>query len=255
LDPARNTVSPITAQTQTAIGKTVPLEISQADVAAADDEVKLPSSGNAVIFKPVKTAATKPSVRRSAPAPVLDNIEAYHRIAPWSRVPGSMLWTRQAVESIQAHMTSLNRARDINEFCPGYTRSTTTESQHIACWIRILGGIMEKESGFRTNDSLIENSGEASVGLLAMSAGQCPNAPSSRALKNPVKNIDCAVNVMAYWIHRDGYISGPRNQGAARNWSCLQKPHKVYVRSIRKKVRVGFKQEIIRVASNYDRLI
>lgn len=277
LDPARQNVSPIAAQNRAVIGKTVPLEISDSDIQAAEEDVKLPTSGNQVIFKPVKTptqtpakavtsaprasptpvakVAPSPARQTSTPAPVLGNIESYHQIAPWSRVSGSMLWTRQAVDSIRIHLASLDRARDVNDFCPGYRNSTTTESQHIACWIRIVGGIMEKESGFKTNDALIENSGEASVGLMAMSAGQCPNAPSSSALKNPLKNIECAVNVMARLVQRDGYISGPSWQGAARNWSCLQTPHKVYVKSIRKTVRVGFKQDIIRVAASYDRIL
>jgi|GEM_PF-3623595 len=295
LDPARQNVSPVAAQTQAIVGKSVPLEISDADIQAAEQDVKLPTSGNEVIFKPVKQVAQtsrptstsapvkttvtssaprgatatapkvvqQPPAQTSTPAPMLGNIENYHQIAPWSQVPGSMLWTRQAVETIRVRLASLDQGLDVNDFCPGYRKPTTTESQHIACWIRIAGGVMQKESGFKPGDSLIENSGEASVGLMAMSPGQCPNARSVSALKDPLKNIECAINVMANAIQRDHYISAivtdrkgrTRWAGASSNWSCLQTPHKVFVRSIHKTVRVGFKQDIIRVASSYDRIL
>lgn len=287
LDPARVNASPVAAQTQAALGKLAAVEISDADIQAAEEGLKLSDPGSQVVFKPVRKTeapapvqqvAAKPNIPRgattasapvarttvvpSSPAPVLGNIEMYHQIAPWSKVSGSMLWTRQAVESIRIKMAALNEARDINDFCPGYTKASTTESQHIACWIRIVGGVMQKESSFITHDSLTENSGEESVGLMAMSPGQCPNASSIKALKDPIKNIECAINVMARLIARDHYISvqvktkrGSRWAGAAGNWSCLRTPYTVYVRAARKKVRVGFKQDIIRVASSYDRII
>lgn len=269
LDPAR--AAPSEWQENYSSGSEI---IAESDAREANEAVNLSSGNLPVNFHTVKEKAPARPVRKSiaptqavqdtvkttdlpASSPSISSsspsLSAYHKAAPWSKVRNSQAWTKAAVATIQKRWTSLNRARDVDSFCPGYSKASST--RQMACWIRIVGGIMQKESGFQPNDSMIENSGEASVGLMAMSAGQCPNARSSRALKNPIANIECGINVMANLIQQDGYISGPRNKGAARNWSCLRTPYTTYVRSHHKKVRVGFKHEIMRVASTYDRVI
>jgi hypothetical protein len=99
-----------------------------------------------------------------------------------------------------------------------------------------------------------ENNGTYSVGLLAMSPGQCPGANSVRALQDPVRNMDCGISKFASLVDSTGWISGPDHRGAAENWSTLRGRYTVFVRAAGRNVTVGKKSEVIAIASRFKSL-
>ena len=104
-------------------------------------------------------------------------------------------------------------------------------------------------------------SSDLSIGLLALSAGECPNAKSPSELKDPNKNLFCGVNRMASLIARDSLIDGSqiRNgeevgqaKGASAYWSTLKPRHKKFNKRTGKWFqKIGFKAEICAITRNY----
>lgn len=150
----------------------------------------------------------------------------FHRASLWApRVKTSLPWTRTVLSVVRARIKDLEHARDIEQFCPGY--SSATSSQREICWLRLVGGVVEFESSFQPDEPPFhEGNGVYSVGLMALSAGECPNAPTQKALMNAVENLICGVNKMAYLVGRGKAIAGPRNEGASAYWSTLRPAHK-----------------------------
>jgi hypothetical protein len=147
-----------------------------------------------------------------------------HRAAVWSAIADSDKWTEVALAEIRAHLSELESAKDIAEFCPGY--AAANEQSREICWLRLVGAVVKFESGFNPNDKFLEANGNWSIGLLALSAHECPNAPTNEALRNPLKNLTCGIDMMASLIERDGFIAGPaRARGAASYWSTLRPPY------------------------------
>ena len=170
-------------------------------------------------------------------------MDGFHRAALWAHVPGSQSWTAVTMKIIAARMPALEAAADKEYFCPGYSQSSTAQKQ--ICWLRLVGGIVEFESSFQpTQPPFHEPGGGVSVGLLALSPGECPNAPSVRALMNPVQNLACGVNMMANLIARGRAIDNARFTGASRYWSTLRPAHKVWDRIRKRYLFLGKKREI-----------
>ena len=82
------------------------------------------------------------------------------------------------------------------------------------------------------------------MGLLALSPGECPNAPSVRALMNPVQNLACGVNKLADLIARGRAIDNARFSGASGYWSTLRPAHKVWDKRRKRYLYLGKKREI-----------
>ncbi len=122
-------------------------------------------------------------------------------------------------------MQELERARDVEVFCPGYGKASA--NQRASCWLLLVAAITKFESSFKPDTSFREPDGNYSVGLLALSPGECPNAPTMQSLKSAIPNLICGTNKMANLIGRDGFIDGPDpRRGAARYWSTLRAPYK-----------------------------
>lgn len=203
--------------------------------------------------KPVEFKVVKdpPPVTASHPPAPVDNTAAVNKAAPWSGSHNSMVWTKTALTVIRKRKKSLDQARDVETFCRGYKKAS--EKQQEICWIRIIGGIMKYESSFRAGGKMRENTGEWSVGLLAMSPSQCPNAPSVEALRDPKRNVVCGINRLADLIGQSGWISGPGNRGAAKNWSTLRGRYPVRLANYGvRTVMVGHKSEVIKIAMGYS---
>lgn len=177
-----------------------------------------------------------------------DNLDSFAgNQAVWASVSGTQSWTNATLSVIKNRMSSFEKARDRNVFCPGYDNATQEKKQ--LCWLRLVSAVARFESAFHPGDSFREPNGKYSVGLLALSTGECSNAPTLSALKNPVKNLICGTNKMAHLIARDGYIDGPsNNRGAASYWSVLRKPYSF------RKMKLGKKYEIIPLTKIYRSL-
>lgn len=144
--------------------------------------------------------------------------------ATWAAIDNTDSWTRATIQSISNHMSELEKARDISDFCPGYSRARKRE--RFACWLRLVGGVVRYESNYKPDDLFREPNGSYSVGLMALSPNECNNAPTIRSLKKAVPNLVCGINMMAELIARDGFIDGPKSaRGAATYWSTLREPY------------------------------
>lgn len=171
--------------------------------------------------------------------------QAAESAAPWAGVPGSQAWTNAVITIVRENFSKLEQAKDKNAFCPGY--ASATQARKEICWLRVVGAIARYESNYHPRDSFREPNGKYSVGLMALSPGECSNAPTMNSLKDPVKNLICGTRKMAGFIARGGYISGPGNRGAAAYWSVLRAPYKY------RKYRLGKKNLIIAITRQYNK--
>ncbi len=154
-----------------------------------------------------------------------------------------MSWTRTLISIVQNRIRDFEQARDKETFCPGY--ASATPAQREVCWLRLVGSVVEFESSFTPDEKpFYEGNGIYSVGLLALSTGECPNAMTTRELMDPVKNLVCGVNKMAMLIARGNAIDSADNGGAAAYWSTLRPPHKAQLPDGRW-VTLGKKDKII----------
>lgn len=226
----------------------------QADFTADDDEPlalrPFDTLGLAVPMpKPRPSQAPAPA---PAPAPAandgLSDMESYDRAAVWhGQTRQSLAWTTASIKLFRQHWSQLSRADDIGDFCPGY-RNATRKQQEI-CWLRIIGGIVKFESDFRPASKMRESTGVWSVGLMAMSIGQCPGLGSVSALQQAIPNLECGISDFAKWTADGGSISS--RSGAGRNWSTLRNPYTAYVAG--KRIVVGKKKQIESIAMGFKR--
>ena len=176
--------------------------------------------------------------------PTDPGIGYFHHASLWANhVSNSVSWTVAVLGIVRVRLHDFEQARDVEEFCPGY--GGATQAQREICWIRLVGGIVEFESSFRPDEPPFnEGHGVYSVGLLALSTGECSNALSTKALMDPVQNLICGVNKMAMLISRGHTIDSPDHVGACAYWSTLRPPHKAQLPDGRW-VILGKKNEII----------
>jgi hypothetical protein len=146
----------------------------------------------------------------------------FHEAALWSGKSNTEGWTNAVVSVVRAHMSEFDRARDVEEFCPGYRQAS--QAQKETCWVRLVSAVSKYESGFNPRDTFREVTGQMSIGLLSLSPGECAEARSSAALKQPIPNLTCGTRMMADLIARDGSIESPApSRGAATYWSVLRR--------------------------------
>lgn len=177
-------------------------------------------------------------------------IDSFHQAALWAHIPHTEAWTQAVVRVIDHRLDEFEAARDKESFCPGYARAS--RAQREVCWLRLVGGIVEFESGFRPDEPPFnEGNGVYSVGLMALSTGECPNAPTRKALMNPVANLICGVNKMAALIGNAGAIATSEHGGAAAYWSTLRPAHKVWDPRLRRYLHLGKRTEIMERTRGY----
>jgi hypothetical protein len=209
------------------------------------DPVK-PVDPNAPILPPPPVRPVLPDeapMPAAAPAKVTPTPAYYQRAALWSKVPNSQAWTDAVVQIVESRLSDFEQARDIESFCPGYM--VASQPQRNVCWLRLVGSIVEFESSFKPAERpFCEGNAVYSVGLLALSTGECPDAMDIEGLQDPVKNLACGLNRMAKLIHRDHEIEGQDQGGACAYWSTLRTPHTATL-SNGKTYTLGKKDQVI----------
>lgn len=196
----------------------------------------------------------KPLPPKPAPAPLPAPAPAPAPAPPlsgpptvWNHLPAAQAWNNAVLGVVRANIAKFEKARDREVFCPGY--STATDAQRLTCWVRLVSAMVQYESAFNQNANFSEPGGGTSVGLMMMSAGECPNAPTVAALKNGVENLKCGTARMAMLIARDGYVTAPNNvRGAAAYWSVLRAPYTNYG------LKLGKKPEILKISTKYKQV-
>jgi hypothetical protein len=139
-------------------------------------------------------------------------------------VKGSGRWTETALSLVRARQPDLEQARDVEDFCPDYHRAS--QGQKEACWLRIMSAVVLFESNFNPRATYREANGRYSIGLFSLSSGECREARSAKALKDPIANLTCGIRMMADLIARDDVIeNAPPRRGAAAYWSVLRRPY------------------------------
>lgn len=195
--------------------------------------------------RPTQTPRSQkpPAPRDSETAPAL-SAESVHAATPWSRKAQTFAWTKTVAAIVKARLTTLDRARDVSTFCPGYVVAARPYRE--LCWLKLVGAVAQFESRFEPANTFREPNGVMSVGLLQLSPNECPNAPTLNDLKDPVRNLACGVDIMANLIGRDGYVDGPASRrGAAAYWSTLREPYTM------SGYKLGKKPQIIQMTKTY----
>lgn len=192
---------------------------------------KGPESGESLSYSPPAAeeqeppVAEDPSENNPPPAqPKPPGKGRNYAAAVWSQVEGSSKWTDAVMDLMGKLLPKLELAKDKEVFCPGYRKATQRQKE--ICWLRIVGGVARFESSFNPSESFKEPDGHYSIGLMALSPGECPNAETIALLKIGSRNVACGIAKMANLIARDGWIEGPvGTRGAAAYWSVLRKPY------------------------------
>jgi hypothetical protein len=155
-------------------------------------------------------------------------------------------WDTAALATIRSRKADFEKGRDIDNFCPGYRSASTTQQE--SCLLRIISAIVEKESSFEPTTFSPEDKGLPSVGLMQLSRGECANARTDSALKDPVKNLTCGINKLANLV-RDGKCFSCRS-GGGKYWSTLRTPYTYRTRR-GKTLHLGKANEIAALTRNY----
>jgi hypothetical protein len=140
---------------------------------------------------------------------------------------------------------------DMKDFCPQYKNLSQDEREDF--WAHLVAAMARYESGYNSKTTLGENNGNISRGLLQISFGSlsttykkngCSVIKSEADLHVAQKNIECGFAIITTLTKRDNTLAENR-LGAARYWSVLRTPYKVFVRSLNRTVNVGKKLNII----------
>lgn len=190
--------------------------------------------------KPVPTPAPIPA---PAPTPAPPTYSGPATI--WSHLATATAWDSAVLGVIRANIAKLEKARDRDFWCPDY--NSATDAQRLTCWARLVSALVKYESNFNQNAVYDEpGMSQDSIGLMMMSPGECPNAPTAAKLKNGVENLKCGTARMAMLIARDGYVTAPNNRkGAAAYWSVLRAPYTAYG------LKLGKRPEISAITRSY----
>lgn len=142
----------------------------------------------------------------------------------WDHRPEAAEWTTRSLAAVARHDAILagQVPRDIDGWCPGYADKTIEERR--AFWVAVLSAVAKHESTW--NPRAVGGRGRW-VGLMQISPRtaahhQC-SATTVAGLKNGGANLECAVEIMAEQVARDGVVSGSGGEGIGRDWMPLRK--------------------------------
>ena len=109
---------------------------------------------------------------------------------------------------------------DIETWCPGYADAGWANRR--AFWSGLLSAVAKYESSWNPQAS---GGGGQWIGLMQISPAAARHydcsATSSKALKDGSANLQCAVQIMAAQVGRDGVVAGNGRQGIGRDWAPL----------------------------------
>jgi hypothetical protein len=142
----------------------------------------------------------------------------------WDHRPEAAEWTARSLAAIQAHDDVLAGAvpADIQNWCPAYESNGLPERR--AFWAGLLSAVAKYESSW---NPAAAGGGGRYIGIMQISPKSAANhgcaATSAKALKDGGANLECAVEMMAEQVGRDGVVAGKGNRGVGRDWMPLRK--------------------------------
>lgn len=147
----------------------------------------------------------------------------------WEIKEGRETWTQKVKQEINANYDAFDLTKDQLDFCPNYNRLMRPERVYV--WAEMVSLIAKYESNWNPATVFGEPPplNVDSIGLLQLSyedkayAKFCDLSRQSNSLKNPIKNLECGVRIMAYWMKKDGFVTSKlQNVGLGRYWSTMR---------------------------------
>lgn len=145
----------------------------------------------------------------------------------WDHRPEALEWTTRTLVAVAEHDDSLAKQvpADIEGWCPGYEDATLMERR--AFWVALISAVGKHES---SHNPKAAGGGGRYVGLMQISPSSAANygcdATSTAALKDGAANLECAVDMVARNVARDGVAVGNGRQGIGRDWMPFRKSDK-----------------------------
>ena len=145
----------------------------------------------------------------------------------WDHRPEASVWTARSLVAIARHDDALAASvpGDIANWCPGYAKAALPARR--AFWAGLLSAIAKYESSWNPRAS---GGGGRYIGVMQISPKSAAHyhcsARSAAALKDGAANLECAVEMIAANVGRDGVVAGKGSQGVGRDWMPLRKASK-----------------------------
>ena len=145
----------------------------------------------------------------------------------WDHRPEAAEWTARSLAAIAAHddVLAARVPADIVGWCPAYEEKGIKDRR--AFWVGLLSAVAKYESSW--NPAALGGGGRY-IGVMQISPKSAKNygcaATSAKALKDGAANLECAVEMLAYHVARDGVVAGKGNRGIGRDWMPLRKSDK-----------------------------
>ncbi len=132
-------------------------------------------------------------------------------------------WTRDTLSALQTHDAVLASTvpGDMETWCPGYATASIEDRR--AFWAGLMSAVARYESTWNPQAS---GGGGRYIGIMQISPvsadyHQC-EADTVSELKDGSENLECAAQMMAKAVERDGLVAGGGNRGIGRDWMPLR---------------------------------
>lgn len=137
----------------------------------------------------------------------------------WDVRPDGKEWTVSTLEALEQHDSVLAGAipADVDVWCPGYETASLEDRR--AFWAGLMSAVARYESSWNPQAA---GGGGRYIGVMQISPvsadyHQC-EADTVSELKNGAENLECAAQMMAKAVAKDGLVVGGGNRGIGRDW-------------------------------------
>jgi hypothetical protein len=137
----------------------------------------------------------------------------------WDVRPEGPEWTRNTLTALEQHdpVLAATVPADVQAWCPGYATASIEDRR--AFWAGLMSAVARYESTWNPQAS---GGGGRYIGIMQISPvsadyHQC-EADTVSELKNGSDNLECAAQMMAKAVARDGMVVGGGNRGIGRDW-------------------------------------
>ncbi|QYK40744.1 MAG: transglycosylase SLT domain-containing protein [Paracoccaceae bacterium] len=146
----------------------------------------------------------------------------------WDHRDEATDWTARTLMAVaeEDDALAMRVPHDIETWCPGYSSASLPERR--AFWVAMLSALAKHESTWNPRAS---GGGGRWIGLTQIAPStarlyRC-EARTPAALKDGTANLECAVEIMADKVAKDGHVAGPRGTlGLGRDWAPFRKASK-----------------------------
>ncbi|MBL9055704.1 MAG: lytic transglycosylase domain-containing protein [Rhodobacteraceae bacterium] len=141
----------------------------------------------------------------------------------WDHRPEADQWTVSTMSAVASEDDALADLvpEDIDTWCPGYAKASIGERR--AFWSGLLSAVARYESSWNPRAS---GGGGRYIGVMQISPRSAANygceADTAAELKDGAANLQCAVEMVAYHVERDGVVAGRGTKGVGRDWMPLR---------------------------------